>query len=71
MIGESDSTHCDEVSWRFLPWDSAKLVVGVGNRDGASLMGCYNARPRRIMTNLTGVVRQLQKEGQRAGCGDE
>jgi hypothetical protein len=28
-------------------------------------MGCYNACPRGIMTNLTGVVRQLQKERQR------
>ena len=28
-------------------------------------MGCYNACPRRTMTNLTGVIRQLRKEKQR------
>jgi hypothetical protein len=28
-------------------------------------MGCYNDCPRGTMTNLTGVVRQLQKERQR------
>jgi len=28
-------------------------------------MGCYHACPRGTMTNLTGVVRQLQKERQR------
>ena len=30
-----------------------------------SRMGCYNACPRGTMTNLTGVIRQLQKERQR------
>ena len=28
-------------------------------------MGCYNACPRGTMTNLTGVIRKLQKERQR------
>jgi hypothetical protein len=28
-------------------------------------MGCYNANPRGTMTNLTVVIRQLQKERQR------
>jgi len=28
-------------------------------------MGCYNFCPRGTMTNLAGVVRQLQKERQR------
>jgi len=28
-------------------------------------MGCYNASPRGTMTNLTGVIRQLQKERKR------
>lgn len=27
-------------------------------------MGCYNAFPRGTMTNLTGVIRKLQKEKQ-------
>jgi hypothetical protein len=43
-----------------------KSVVGVwqsGRR--VSQMGCYNACPRRTMTNLTGGIRQLRKEKQR------
>jgi hypothetical protein len=31
-----------------------------------SEMGCYNARSRGNMTNLTGVIRQLRRERQRA-----
>jgi len=58
--------NCDEASWHFLLWDSVKSVVGVwqtGRR--VSQMGCYNACPRGTMTNLTGVIRKLQKEKQR------
>jgi len=29
-------------------------------------MGCYKAFPRGTMTNLAGLIRQLQKERQRA-----
>jgi hypothetical protein len=63
-IGGWDSAHCDEASWHFLPWNSVKsvfwcVVIGTVLRWAATMPS------EGTMANLTGVVRQLQKERQR------